>query len=95
MPEGFYDTSIAGDRRLLGWHVNKWTPVAGRFHPALSDFFPMSRYEGLFHQRRVIDQLLQTGDPVAALALAPPITKVSGHQPFKSVTSRAWKSLIR
>ena len=22
MPESFYDTSIAGDRRLLGWHLN-------------------------------------------------------------------------
>ena len=80
MPEGFYETSIAGDNRLLGWHLNKTTrqPIAQavRFHPAVSDFFPMSWYERLFHHRAVIDRLLQTGDAVQALAVRPAIARV-------------------
>jgi hypothetical protein len=69
MPEGFYETSIAGDRRLLGWHVNHVdvrNPADFRSLP--SDFHPMSRYEAQLRRPQVIDALLRTGDPVAALA---------------------------
>ena len=69
MPEGYYDTSIAGDRRLLGWHVNKGLAV-------LTEFYPMSRYEAQLRQPRVIDTLLRTADAVRAVgaigAAAPP-----------------------
>jgi WD40 repeat protein len=70
MPEGYYDTSIAGDRRLLGWHVNKVELRNNRFEPLASEFVPMSRYEKVLFQREVIDRLLETGDPAAALQQA-------------------------
>ncbi|HKI18404.1 MAG TPA: hypothetical protein VKA15_11010, partial [Isosphaeraceae bacterium] len=67
MPEGYYDTSIAGDRRLLGWHVNKGLA-------APTEFYPMSRYEAQLRQPRVIDTLLRTADAAGAIgALAPPV----------------------
>ncbi len=67
MPEGYYDTSIAGDRRLLGWHVNKGLAVP-------TEFYPMSRYEAQLRQPRVIDTLLRTADAVVAIgAAAPPV----------------------
>ena len=67
MPEGYYDTSIAGDRRLLGWHVNKGLA-------APPEFYPMSRYEAQLRQPRVIDTLLRTADAVGAIgAAAPPV----------------------
>jgi len=65
MPEGYYDTSIAGDRRLLGWHVNKGVAV-----PA--EFYPMSRYEAQLRQPRIIDALLRTADAVGAIGAAQP-----------------------
>ncbi len=78
MPEGFYETSIAGDRRLIGWHVNHvdtTNPVDFRSLP--SDFFPMSRFEAQLRRPAVIDALLNTGDPLAALATVqgPPIVR--------------------
>ena len=67
MPEGYYDTSIAGDRRLLGWHVNKGLA-------APTEFYPMSRYEAQLRQPRVIDTLLRTADAVGTIgAVAPPV----------------------
>jgi len=64
MPEGYYHSSIAGDRELLGWHVNKEPNVA-----TTTAFYPMSRYEAQLRKREVIDRLLTTGDVVAALTL--------------------------
>jgi WD40 repeat protein len=65
MPEGDYDTSIAGDQRLLGWHVNKGVAEA-------AEFYPMSRYEDMLRHVKVIDTLLQTADPIRALEARPP-----------------------
>jgi WD40 repeat protein len=76
MPEGYYDTSIAGDRRLLGWHLNKVVPGNGRIDILPSEFYPMSRYERVLLRRRVIDELLATGDPIAALRLAQNVAPV-------------------
>lgn len=78
MPEGFYETSIAGDRRLIGWHVNHvdaTNPADLRSLP--SDFHPMSRFEAQLRRPAVIDALLTTGDPVAALATVqgPPVVR--------------------
>jgi WD40 repeat protein len=70
MPEGYYDTSIAGDSRLLGWHVNRVERRNGRIEVLPSGFYPMSRYESVLHNRDVIDRLIGTGDPVAAVRLA-------------------------
>jgi WD40 repeat protein len=65
MPEGYYDTSFAGDRRLLGWHVNKGMAVPPEFHP-------MSRYEAQLRRPRIIDALLQTADAVGAIGAGQP-----------------------
>lgn len=78
MPEGFYETSIAGDRRLIGWHVNHvdaTDPAGLRSLP--SDFHPMSRFEAQLRRPAVIDSLLTTGDPAAALATVqgPPVVR--------------------
>jgi WD40 repeat protein len=68
MPEGIYDTSIAGDRRLLGWHVNKVDAAnPNDFIPLSSEFYPMSRFEGQLHKPAVINRVLQTGDVIAGL----------------------------
>jgi WD40 repeat protein len=63
MPEGYYDTSIAGDRRLLGWHVNKELP-------APTEFYPMSRFEAQLRQPRIIDTLLRTANAIGAIGAA-------------------------
>src|SRR5690606_7751060 len=66
-----YDTSIAGDRRLLGWHLNHLdTRDPNRWLSLPSEFFPMSRYEKQLRKPEVIDAVIRTGDAVAALALA-------------------------
>ena len=59
-PRGYYDTSIAGDGRLLGWHVNR-PEVVLNFRPLPSDFYPMSRYQEQLHWPREIDALLANG----------------------------------
>jgi WD40 repeat protein len=77
MPEGYYDTSIAGDRRLLGWHINKVVATPVRFVPLASEFYPMSRFAGQLHKPAVINRLLQTGDVVegqGAVVVEPPPT---------------------
>ncbi len=71
MPEGYYDTSIAGDRRLLGWHINKVNAAnPAIIVPLPSEFHPMSRFEKQLHKPGVIDTVLRTGDVIAALQLA-------------------------
>jgi WD40 repeat protein len=90
MPEGYYETSIAGDRRLLGWHLNQLdTSDPNRWLSLSSEFFPMSRYEKQLRRPDVIDAVLKTGDAVAALALAkgapvvqkPPAIRVIAPRP--------------
>jgi WD40 repeat protein len=72
MPEGYYDTSIAGDRRLLGWHVNRVELRPDRIVPLPSEFHPMSRYEAQLRRPRVIDTLLRTADAAGAIGGAEP-----------------------
>ncbi|MEW4568317.1 hypothetical protein AB1L88_10655 [Tautonia sp. JC769] len=66
MPEGYYDTSIAGDHRLVGWHVNP--PVGALMGP--TRFHPLSRYEEQLLRPEAIDTLLRTADRDEALAVA-------------------------
>lgn len=66
MPEGYYDTSIAGDHRLLGWHVNP--PANALLGP--TRFYPLSRYEEQLRQPAAIDLLLRTANHAAAVQLA-------------------------
>jgi hypothetical protein len=90
MPEGYYETSIAGDHRLLGWHLNHVdTSDPARFRTLASEFFPMSRYEKQLRKPGVLDAVLRSGDPVAALATVngtpvvqkPPTIRVIGPRP--------------
>ncbi len=53
-PQGFYDTSIEGDSRFLGWHIN-----AEFRSPRPSDFFPISTYAKTMLQPGVLDRIWQ------------------------------------
>jgi len=63
MPQGYYQTSIAGDRRHLGWHRNA---------PRLdlpTEYCPADKFEAELRRPAVIDRLLETADVGPALAL--------------------------
>jgi WD40 repeat protein len=65
MPEGYYHSSVEGDRELLGWHVNRDRIVA-----TTTTFYPMSRFAAQLRRPAVIRGLLATGDVPAVLARA-------------------------
>ncbi len=70
MPSGFYDTSIAGDTKFLGWHMNRGT----LFEPKPSDYLEIIKFEKQLRQRRrsqpnKLDTLLATADPQIAQAV--------------------------
>jgi WD40 repeat protein len=74
-PKGYYDTSVTGDRRFLGWQTNQGTPA----RLLASTFDTIDKFEPRYRQRpggpgpNLIDRLLDTADPIQAeLALAPP-----------------------
>jgi WD40 repeat protein len=56
-PRGYYDTSIEGDSRYLGWHINA---AFGSTRP--TDFVPIGTYAGTMLRPRLLDRLWQTGD---------------------------------
>src|SRR5262249_10354609 len=61
-PRGYYDTSIEGDSRYLGWHINA---EFGSTRP--TDFVPIGAYAGTMLRPRVLDRLWRTGDLSRAL----------------------------
>ena len=65
-PGGYYETSIAGDTRLLGWHTNP---------PYLSsrsaDFVPIITYARMMNRPDVLERLWRIGDMGQALAPLP------------------------
>ena len=69
MPEGYYDTSIAGDRRHLGWHVN---PPSEEVWSRPTAYFPAERYEAQLRRQDLLGELVVTADPVRVLRPAPP-----------------------
>jgi hypothetical protein len=72
MHENYYDTSIAGDGRLLGWHVNKidLMPVGNQDVPIprASEFHPMIDYAERLYRPQVINDVIRTADPAGVLA---------------------------
>jgi WD40 repeat protein len=64
-PRGFYDTSIRGDSRYLGWHIN-----ADYRSARPTDFFPIGTYAGTMYRKDVLDRIwgleevAQAGPPV-------------------------------
>ena len=80
-PGGYYDTSIAGDTRLLGWHTNP-PYLASRS----TDFVPIVTYSGTMNRPDVLDRLWRTGDLDQALApmpaaTPPPVAVAAASQP--------------
>ena len=75
MPQGYYDTSIAGDRRFLGWHRNGAKAGGGIDIEAPPDYFPIDRFEAELRRPAVLNSLLETADLGAALALVPAALK--------------------
>jgi hypothetical protein len=61
-PQGFYDTSIEGDSRLLGWHINPDFRL-----PRPTDFVPIGSYAKTMMRPTVLDRLWQTADLAQAL----------------------------
>jgi hypothetical protein len=62
-PSGFYDTSIAGDTKFLGWHLNQSTI----FQPRPTDYLEIIKFEKQLRQPRrllpnKLDTLLTTAD---------------------------------
>jgi WD40 repeat protein len=64
-PQGFYDTSIEGDARFLGWHINADFRLA---RP--TDFVSIGTYAMRMFQPKVLDRLWQTADLDQAVAQA-------------------------
>lgn len=80
MPEGYYETSIHGDRRYLKWHRNG----PGADQP--TDIFPADRFERELRRPDVLTTLVRTADLDQALAALPieardPETLVAGGAP--------------
>ena len=63
-PQGYYETSIEGDSRLLGWHINAPFDQA---RP--TDYVPISAYAAKMRRPAVLDTLWRTADIGQALAL--------------------------
>ena len=68
MPRGYYDTSIAGDTKFLGWHLNQVKAIL----PARpTDYLEIIKFEKQFRQpRRIQPNKLDTLLEWANLALA-------------------------
>ena len=64
-PQGYYDTSIEGDARFLGWHIN---PPFQTSRP--TDFVPIGTFADAMNRRDLLDRLWRTGAPDQA-AMAP------------------------
>ena len=69
-PQGYYDTSIAGDTRLLGWQIN-----APYDQPLANDYLPIATYEATLRRPALLDQLWRLGDLDRALAATAPVEK--------------------
>ncbi len=66
-PQGYYDTSIEGDARFLGWHIN---PPFQTSRP--TDFVPIGAFADAMNRRDVLDRLWRSG-VVDQVAIAPPV----------------------
>lgn len=89
MPEGYYETSIAGDRRLLGWHLNHIdVRDPNRLLSLSSEFFPMSRYESQLRKPAILEEVLRTGNAVGALERAQGTPVVQKPPTIRVITPR-------
>jgi WD40 repeat protein len=63
-PEGYYETSVAGDRRYLGWHRN------GATIDRPTDRFPAETFEKELRRPAVLSALIDTDNQAQAFQLA-------------------------
>ena len=82
-PQGYYDTSIEGDARFLGWHIN---PPFRSSRP--TDFVPISTFADTMNRRDILDRLWSTGlldtrlnAPAPVAASRPPSIQAIEDQP--------------
>ena len=77
-PQGYYDTSIEGDARFLGWHIN---PPFRTLRP--TDFVPIGTFADAMNRRDVLDRLWRNGvlDPPAARVRPPTVVAVEDQPP--------------
>jgi WD40 repeat protein len=68
MPQGYYDTSIAGDGKYLGWHLN--APPSDPPRP--NSYYPIQQFQERLYRKDILKRLLETADINPALALAGP-----------------------
>lgn len=66
-PAGYYDTSIEGDSRFLGWQTNPAYDA-----PRPTDYVPIVAHAGTMNQPAVLERLWVTGDMEQAMAAIPP-----------------------
>ncbi len=66
-PSGYYDTSIEGDSRFLGWQTN---PAHDAARP--TDYVPIVAHAGAMNQPAVLERLWTTADMGQALGAIPP-----------------------
>jgi hypothetical protein len=64
MPSSFYDTSIVGDAKYLGWHLNQSTILEAR----PTDFLEFIKFDAQFRRPELLNNLLLSADPARALA---------------------------
>ncbi|MFO0958196.1 MAG: WD40 repeat domain-containing protein [Isosphaeraceae bacterium] len=70
MPQGYYETSVQGDRFYLGWHINNngraevFNPQA---RPRPTSFVPMITFQDRLRRPEVLRSLLETGSMLRAL----------------------------
>jgi WD40 repeat protein len=67
MPQGYYETSVVGDRRNLGWHRNVSFAL-----DRPTEFYPADRFEGRLRRPDILRRLVETADVGQALALLEP-----------------------
>lgn len=61
-PSGYYDASPDAED-LIGWHVNNGADQA-------ADFFPNHLFRAQFYRPDIIDQILRSGDEIAAVKIS-------------------------
>ena len=98
MPQGFYQTSVAGDRRYLGWHKNN--VVLDR--PTDTDHFAAEKFEKELRRPQVIQRLFATGGDLGLAlqandnpAIVPDALVASQGPPVMGITEPANRPVDR
>ena len=79
MPQGYYDTSIEGDGKYLGWHLNQ----SLRDQPRPTAYYPIKQFQDRLYHKDILKKLLKTADVNAALGTAAPdpAETIAGDRP--------------